>query len=72
MYWGTEMQKSGFVKWFNPGLGYGFIQSEDGEDIFLRYSDVQEEEDLDVGDEVAFGVEEGPNGQMAANVVKSG
>ncbi len=65
------MQKSGFVKWFNQGLGYGFIQSEDGEDIFVHYSDVQEDEELDAGDEVAFEVEEGPKGQIAANVTKN-
>ena len=66
------MQKSGFVKWFNQALGYGFIQSEDGEDIFVHYSDVQEDEELDVGDEVAFEVEEGPKGHIAANVTKNG
>ena len=66
------MQKSGFVKWFNQDLGYGFIQSEDGEDIFVHYSDVHGEEDLDVGDLVGFLVEEVPSGQMAVNVFKSG
>ncbi len=66
------MQKSGFVKWFNQDLGYGFIQSEDGEDIFVHYSDVHDEEDLDVGDLVGFLVEEVPSGQMAVNVFKSG
>ncbi len=65
------MQKSGFVKWFNRGLGYGFIHTEDGEDIFVHYSDIQEDQELDEGDEVAFESEEGPKGPIAANVIKS-
>ena len=66
------MQKSGFVKWYNQGLGYGFIQSEDGEDIFVHYTDVEADQELDAGDEVAFEVEEGPKGQIAAKVTKNG
>ena len=54
------------------GFGNGRFQSEDGEDIFVHYSDVHGEEDLDVGDLVGFLVEEVPSGQMAVNVFKSG
>jgi len=66
------MAESGMVKWFNDKLGYGFIQQEGGEDVFVHYSAIQEEESLEEGELVEFEIEEGQKGPMAANVVKVG
>lgn len=62
----------GTVKWFNAEKGYGFIQVENGEDVFVHYSAIQGEgfKSLDEGQEVEFEVTEGNRGAQAANVVK--
>jgi len=62
----------GTVKWFNDSKGFGFITKEDGADIFVHYSDIQDNgfKSLSEGQAVSFEVTEGPKGPKAANVVK--
>jgi CxxC-x17-CxxC domain-containing protein len=62
----------GVVKWFNDGKGFGFIQREGGEDVFVHFASIVGEgfRTLTQGDRVEFDVVEGPKGQQAANVVK--
>ena len=63
----------GTVKWFNAAKGFGFISTEDGEDVFVHYSALEETGEfrtLDEGQAVEFEVEEGARGPQAANVVK--
>jgi len=62
----------GKVKWFNQKKGYGFIQREDGDDVFVHYSAIQGEgfKTLDEGDTVEFDVVDSDRGLQAANVVK--
>ena len=64
----------GRVKWFNADKGYGFIEREGGEDVFVHYSAIQEEgfKTLSEGQVVEFDIVEGPRGPQAANVVKLG
>ncbi len=63
----------GKVKWFNESKGYGFIEWEDGQDVFVHYSAIQGEgfKTLREGEEVTFEVVEGPKGPSASNVVKA-
>ncbi len=65
------MQK-GTVKWFNSEKGYGFIQTEGGEDIFVHFSAIQGEgyKTLEEGAAVEFEVIDGAKGPQAANVSK--
>ncbi|MEC0121519.1 cold shock domain-containing protein [Paenibacillus apiarius] len=62
----------GTVKWFNAEKGYGFIQVENGEDVFVHYSAIQGEgfKALDEGQEVEFEITQGNRGPQAANVIK--
>ncbi|MOA14667.1 Cold shock-like protein CspLA [compost metagenome] len=62
----------GTVKWFNAEKGYGFIQTEGGEDVFVHFSAIQGEgfKSLDEGQAVEFDITEGNRGAQAANVNK--
>ncbi|WP_165061209.1 MULTISPECIES: cold-shock protein [unclassified Adlercreutzia] len=63
----------GTVKWFNPDKGYGFISQEDGEDLFVHFSEIQMDgfKTLDEGAAVVFDITTGQNGKLqASNVVK--
>ncbi|GAA0459240.1 cold-shock protein [Alkalibacillus silvisoli] len=64
--------QNGVVKWFNAEKGYGFIQVEGGDDVFVHYSAIQQEgfKTLDEGQEVDFEIVEGDRGPQASNVVK--
>lgn len=66
------MSKIGRVKWFNENKGYGFIEQEDGEDVFVHYSAIQEDgfKTLAEGQKVEFEVVRGEKGLQAAKVVK--
>ena len=61
----------GTVKWFNGGKGYGFIEREEGEDVFVHYSSILGDgfRNLDEGQRVEFDVEQGTKGLQATNVV---
>ena len=63
---------TGKVKWFNAEKGYGFIEREDGGDVFVHFSAIQGEgfKTLEEGQAVEFDVVEGNRGEQAANVVK--
>ncbi len=68
----TNMEK-GKVKWFNGEKGFGFIEREGGEDVFVHFSAIQGEgfKTLDEGQEVTFDLEQGQRGAQAANVRKA-
>ena len=63
---------NGTVKWFNTAKGYGFIEREDGPDVFVHYSAIKTEgfRDLEAGQHVEFSVEDSPKGPHAQDVVK--
>jgi cold shock protein len=69
---GFFYMKNGKVKWFNSEKGFGFIEAEDGNDVFVHYSAIQTEgfKTLEEGQEVSFEVVEGARGPQAANVTK--
>ncbi len=62
----------GKVKWFNAEKGFGFIEVEGGNDVFVHFSAIQGEgfKTLDEGQKVQFDIIEGPRGPQAANVYK--
>ena len=61
---------TGTVKWFNDSKGFGFIEQEDGADVFVHHSAINMTgfKSLNEGDRVTFDVEEGQKGPAAANV----
>ncbi len=63
----------GTVKWFNAEKGFGFIEREGGDDVFVHFSAIQGEgfKSLDEGQAVTFDIVEGARGPQAANVVKA-
>lgn len=62
----------GKVKWFNSEKGFGFIESEDGTDVFVHFSAISMDgyKTLEEGSKVEFEVVEGAKGPQAANVVR--
>jgi len=62
---------TGTVKWFNASKGYGFIERQDGPDVFVHFSALQMDgyRKLEPDQKVEFSIEEGPKGLQAANVV---
>ena len=64
---------NGTVKWFNDSKGFGFIQQDNGEDVFVHFSVIQDEgfKSLAEGQAVTFDVVQGPKGLQAANVNKN-
>ena len=63
----------GKVKWFNAEKGFGFIERENGDDVFVHFSAIQSDgfKSLDEGQKVTFDVEQGARGAQAANVQKT-
>ncbi len=66
------MKNRGKVKWFSNRKGFGFIEQENGEDIFVHYTAIQHEgfKTLQEGEEVEFEVTQSEKGPQATNVVK--
>lgn len=62
----------GTVKWFSSKKGYGFIATEEGEDVFVHFSAIEGEgyKNLEEGQEVEFEIKDGPKGKQATDVVK--
>lgn len=69
---GIMVVEQGTVKWFNGTKGYGFIQRQGGEDVFVHFKSIQGDgyKTLNEGDKVQFNVEQGPKGLQATNVSK--
>jgi CspA family cold shock protein len=67
---GTTVKEQGTVKWFNASKGFGFIQRQSGEDVFVHFSAIQGDgyKTLNEGQAVEFEVTRGPKGLQAANV----
>ena len=64
---------TGKVKWFNAAKGFGFIETEDGQDVFVHFSaiDMDGYKTLDEGMEVKFEVTDGDKGPQASNVTRA-
>jgi len=63
---------TGKVKWFDAQKGYGFIEREDGDDVFVHFSAIEDEgfKTLEEGQDVEFEIVEGDRGPQASNVVR--
>jgi cold shock protein len=70
----TGGRMTGAVKWFNEAKGFGFIQDDGGEDIFVHFSAISGDgfRSLNEGDRVEFDVVPGSKGKQAANVIRIG
>ena len=73
--WGKKERQDmaqGTVKWFNPDKGYGFISREDGDDLFVHFSEIQMDgfKTLDEGQKVEFDITTGQNGKLQASNVR--
>ena len=64
---------TGKVKWFNAEKGFGFIESSEGQDVFVHFSAIQTEgfKTLEEGQDVSFEIVEGNRGPQAANVTRA-
>ena len=65
-------KKTGIVKWFDSKKGYGFIEVEGGDDIFVHFSEIQEEgyKSLKDGEKVEFEIQKDDQGERAKSVTK--
>ena len=68
----SSKMAEGTVKWFNDAKGFGFIEQDNGPDVFIHFSEIQGDgfKSLAEGDRVSFEITDGQKGPQAANVVK--
>ena len=69
----SDERFKGTVKWFDEKKGYGFIEKEDGDDVFVHYSSLKDDSGfrtLEDGQKVEFEIEQGDKGPKATDVVK--
>lgn len=62
--------ETGVVKWFSENKGYGFIERDNGKDVFVHISDVINKIPLKEGEKVSFEIGQGKKGELAINVVR--